>query len=65
MPVQAAGHVTLWRQSKVLPRWMKDYFQWHQRACKNITAGTNKWQDYDYLLFQCLEHDKKYEAAAD
>jgi hypothetical protein len=44
---------------------MKDYFQWYQDARQNITAGTNPWQDYDYLVFRCLEHDQKCGGAAD
>ena len=52
-----------WRKSKVLPEWMKDYFQWHQDARRNLTA--DNVNDYDYLVFRCLEDDRKCGGAAD
>ena len=57
--------VAPWRTSQILPQWMKDYFAWHQEARHNITTGLNSWQDYDYLVYRCLEVDPICGGAAD
>ena len=58
--------VAPWRTSKVLPQWMKDYFQWHEDSLQKIVQQEgNNWEDYDYLVARCLIQDGKCGGGAD
>ena len=52
-----------WHQSKTMPQWMKDYFQWHSDSINNITALN--WHDYKYMVIRCLATDLKCGGTAD
>ncbi|KAL7571487.1 hypothetical protein ACA910_020908 [Epithemia clementina (nom. ined.)] len=47
-----------WRTSKVLPQWMKDYFQWHQDSLRSIRESEHNWKNYSYLIGRCLASDR-------
>jgi hypothetical protein len=46
----------LWEASSVLPKWMKDYFNWHQDQLANHLKKEN-WQSHRYLVIRCLESE--------
>mmetsp|Transcript_6319 Transcript_6319/g.17810 ORF Transcript_6319/g.17810 Transcript_6319/m.17810 type:complete len:544 (+) Transcript_6319:163-1794(+) len=57
--------VAPWRNSTLLPHWMKQYFAYHQEARYNLSTGRNRWTDYRYLVVRCLHHDAKCGGGAD
>uniref|UniRef100_A0A6V0CWX3 Fucosyltransferase n=1 Tax=Pseudo-nitzschia australis TaxID=44445 RepID=A0A6V0CWX3_9STRA len=54
---------TVYRKSKTLPQWMKDYFDWHREQ----TAAMNEcnYQDYKFLILRCSRAEKKCGGVAD
>ena len=55
--------VAPWRESKVIPRWMKEYFQWHDNVLRNLTS--ENWHEHEYLIVRCLDIDTKCGGTAD
>ncbi|KAL7561887.1 hypothetical protein ACA910_014262 [Epithemia clementina (nom. ined.)] len=61
---QSTNHAAApWRESDVLPPWMKAYFEWHQNVVGNLTS--DNWHQNDYLVVRCLEVDDKCGGTAD
>mmetsp|Transcript_12230 Transcript_12230/g.25780 ORF Transcript_12230/g.25780 Transcript_12230/m.25780 type:complete len:549 (+) Transcript_12230:1922-3568(+) len=54
---------TVYRKSKTLPQWMKDYFDWHREQ----TAAMNEcnYQDYKFLILRCSRAERKCGGVAD
>jgi len=54
---------TVYRKSKTLPQWMKDYFDWHREQ----TAAMNEcnYQDYKFLILRCSRAEGKCGGVAD
>ena len=54
----------LWQDSrKIIPSWMKDYFEWHAETRQKLNESN--WKDYHYLLQRCVQADKKCSGASD
>eukprot|EP00977_Amphora_coffeiformis_P002945 scaffold568_cov160-Amphora_coffeaeformis.AAC.2 len=54
-----------WRQSKVIPRWMKDYMQWHQDQRAALTADNWNNGTFRFLVVRCSKVDNKCGGTAD
>jgi hypothetical protein len=48
---------------KNLPRWMKDYFVWHE-AQRKLIKDSN-WRQFKYLVMTCLHEDDRCGGASD
>lgn len=48
-----------WRQSKVIPRWMKDYMQWHRDQRAAMTADNWNNGTFRFLVVRCSAQDPK------
>ena len=58
------GRVAPWRNSSVLPPWMKNYFQWHQDVRANM-ASTGNWSQHNFLIVRCFNADARCGGGAD
>lgn len=47
---------SLWEASTLIPKWLKDYFSWHNRVRRSLTA--ENWMDRKYLVMVCLKTTK-------
>lgn len=56
-------YVAPWRDSQVIPEWMKNYFKWHS----NIKSQLNEhnYRSHKYLIMRCLRVDDKCGGASD
>lgn len=52
-----------WDDSKVLPKWMKDYFSWHRQEMKKLRK--DNWKEFRFLVMRCLGRDNKCGGTAD
>lgn len=41
-----------WHQSDTIPKWLKDYFDWHKKTVAGLTK--ENWRDQRYLAMTCL-----------
>jgi hypothetical protein len=46
------------QQYQSLPKWMKDYFQWHSRQLSSIHEHEWKWQHHRLLIVRCMDDDR-------
>lgn len=65
---------TVWKESRALPTWMKNYFQWHSEQMAlyrrhsqnfNASATNNSTLPPKFLVVRCLETDTKCGGTAD
>ena len=54
-----------WRQSRVVPPWMKDYMQWHQDQRADLTAKNWNNGTFRFLVVRCSRMDTKCGGTAD
>jgi hypothetical protein len=46
-----------------LPRWVKEYFEWHNQQVKKINK--DNWSSFQYLIMQCIRGDAHCGGASD
>ena len=54
-----------WRESTVLPVWLKDYFAWHTKVRQGLENGSLHVDDYRFLVLRCIKKDGACSGAAD
>jgi hypothetical protein len=65
LPIYNSTTIHLWNNTKMIPKWMKQYFCWHQDARRLLQNGEKSASDYKYLVLRCLTKNKKCSGAAD
>ena len=40
-----------------LPKWVTDYYRWHQEQLRTINP--DNWDQHKYMVFRCLNRDKR------
>ena len=44
-----------WKTSTIIPKWMKDYFEWHSKTKSQLTE--DNWNQTKYLVMQCTDEN--------
>ena len=57
--------VAPWRNSTILPKWMKQYFAWHQEQRAALTADNWNNGTFQFLIVRCILQDHKCGGTAD
>jgi hypothetical protein len=53
------------RNISALPRWLREYFSWHNNSLKVLKSNHSMWNQYKYLVVRCLKMDHKCGGASD
>jgi len=54
---------TGYRNSTILPQWMKDYFDWHRE--QTVALNECNYKDYKFLILRCSLKERKCGGVAD
>ena len=57
------GNVSIWSQSKVLPNWAKEYFDWHNWVRQNLTE--ENYRKFRFLILICPSSERTCGGTAD
>mmetsp|Transcript_31637 Transcript_31637/g.74456 ORF Transcript_31637/g.74456 Transcript_31637/m.74456 type:complete len:492 (+) Transcript_31637:259-1734(+) len=54
---------TKYKESKTIPRWMIEYFDWHRE--QTLILNECNYKDFKYMILRCSDQDKKCGGLAD
>ncbi len=60
---QAIVSNPIWKDSKQLPQWMKDYFDWHAEQRQRLSP--KNWNETRYIIMTCMDSDEKCGGTSD
>lgn len=53
----------LWRNSTVIPKWMKEYMDWQASVVPTLTE--ENWKNYQYVILRCYRADERCGGVSD